>query len=135
MVTLMQVLSLHRYFSWSEWMRGNFERLSDRGVRVSLRTLEGQEAFCYLAYWQAGLYAVVEGWHDLGLSDPTIDTLLTSPNVRRLRRFRNGAFHYQKNYFDARFLEITEAEGSARWLYDLVRALDAWFARMLPTFQ
>lgn len=132
MADLMEVLSLQRYFAWSELMRGHFERLSDQGVVVNTKTLEGQEAFCYVAYWLAGLYAVVEGWRDLRLSDETVDALISSPHVEHLRRFRNGAFHYQRDYFDSRFLELTRAPGSPQWLYDLIRALDAWFARRLP---
>jgi hypothetical protein len=128
---LFKVLSLHRYFDWSEHMRKRFEALTDAGVQISVTTTEGQEAFCYLAYWQAGLYVVVEGWRDLGFADATIDSLVASPNVEHLRRLRNGAFHYQRDFFDSRFLEIANAPGTAAWLYELVRAFDRWLATYL----
>ena len=57
----------------------------------------------FMSYWYGGLYAVIEGWQELGLTDPTIDRLLESPNVELLRRYRNGVFHYQMTYFDDRF--------------------------------
>ena len=132
MAPLLDVLSLQRYLGWSEQMRQHFARLLENGVAISMRTKEGQEMFCYLAYWYAGLCAVVEGWRELKLVDPTIDGLLASPNIEHLRRFRHGAFHYQRDYFDRRFLEITEAAGSARWVCDLGLAFDAWLAVNLP---
>ncbi len=61
----------------------------------------------YMSYWYSGAYAVVEGWWELGLSDPTVDDLLRSPNVDLLRRIGEG--------------------GSARWIADLWEALDGWF--------
>ena len=114
MVSLMDVLSLQRYLEWSEQMRQHFERLLNQGCRHQYANQGRPGDVCSLAYWYAGLYAVVEGWSGLKLTDPTIDELLASPNVDHLRRFRNGAFHYQRDYrdySDRRFLEITEASG------------------------
>lgn len=61
-------------------------------------------AFMYLSYWYAGLYVVCEGWQDLKLSDPEIDPLLASPHLALLKRFRNGVYHFQPDYFDERLM-------------------------------
>jgi hypothetical protein len=84
------------------------------------------EAFLYMSYWYAGLHVVIEGWRELKLSDPIIDGLLQSPNVDLLRRYRNGAFHFQKDYIDKRFMELIEdGVNPVRW----VRELNEQFGR------
>lgn len=47
----------------------------------------------FLSHWYAALYVVIEGWKETKLSDPTIDSLLSSENVDLLKRFRNGIYH------------------------------------------
>src|SRR5438034_6231687 len=81
----------------------------------------------YLTYWYAGTYVVIEGWRELGLSDTEIDALLASPNVELLRRSRNGAFHFQRRYYDERFTDFWGAPDSAAWLRALREALSRWF--------
>jgi hypothetical protein len=58
----------------------------------------------YLSYWYAGLYVVCEGWQELKLSDPEIDSLLASPHLALLKRFRHGVYHFQPDYFDKRLM-------------------------------
>ena len=68
------------------------------------------------------------GWRELGLTDEAVDRLLESPNVPLLRRFRNGAFHFQREYDDTRFLElITEGEHVVRWVRGLREAFSEFF--------
>ncbi len=108
------------------------------------------EAYMYMSYWYGGLYVVAEGWEDLGLSDSEIDTLLDTPTGRKverpankfsgatadvvdetvldvLRRYRNGAFHYQRNYLDDRFVDFMKVEDSASWARTLNRAFGRYF--------
>jgi hypothetical protein len=106
------------------------------------------EAYMYMSYWYAGLYVVAEGWKELGLSDAEIDELLdmsTGRKVERpapvgaapqivdervldvLRRYRNGAFHFQRDYFDDRFLDFMKVEAAPGW----ARALNLAFGRYL----
>ena len=59
-----------------------------------------------MGYWYATLYVVIEGYQELKMADSVIDLLLQSPNVKSLRRFRNGICHYQKEYFDELFMGI-----------------------------
>jgi hypothetical protein len=73
-----------------------------------------------------GLYVVIEGWRALKLRDPTIDDLLGSPNVGLLKRYRHGVFHYQRKYYDERFLGlIVDGQDVVTW----VRALNREFGR------
>jgi hypothetical protein len=81
----------------------------------------------FMSYWYGGLYVVVEGWHELGLSDPTIDNLLQSSNVALLKRYRNGFFHFQKQYFDQRFTSFMASQDSVPWVRKLNLAFGDYF--------
>jgi hypothetical protein len=90
----------------------------------------------YLSYWYAGLYVVCEGWQELKLSDAQIDALLQSPHLEFLKRFRNGVYHYQADYFDKRFMDaLVRGEDFDRWAESLTaafgRCLDASPERFL----
>src|SRR5712691_5314725 len=120
------IFSLHRYFIWADRMRVHFEASL---ASVKTRGVSPQEIFMepYMSYYYAALQAVVEGWRELGLSDPAIDALLESPHIDLLRRYRNGAFHYQRTYFDDRFMDFMGAEDSAAWIRTLRDAFSRWF--------
>ncbi len=120
------VFALHRYFIWADRMGLHFDQMlrtkkpGDKGWEI--------EARLYMSYWYAGLYVVIEGWRELGLTDEAVDRLLESPNVPLLRRFRNGAFHFQREYDDARFLElISEGENVVPWVRGLREAFSKFF--------
>lgn len=81
----------------------------------------------FMAYWYSSLFVVCEGWKDLKLSDPTTDALLADPNLEILRRFRNGACHYQPDYLDPRFMDFQSAPGTVKWIRDLSGAFGTWF--------
>ena len=86
------------------------------------------ESNLYMSYWYGGLYVVIEGWQALKLSDPVIDPLLQSPNVDLLRRYRNGVFHFQKKYYDNRFIDfITDGKNTVEWFRSLNREFGRWF--------
>ncbi len=64
-----------------------------------------------MAYWYGGLFAVTEGWKELGFHDDEIVQLLSQEDkVDILRRYRNGAFHFQRSYFDPRFVALWERD-------------------------
>lgn len=99
-----EILTLHRYFIWANRMRTEFE-----GVLERQRIGNGVfpiEAHMYMSLWYACLYVVIEGWNTLGLNDEAISVLLKSHNVSLLKRYRNGVFHFQRRYFDQRFLAL-----------------------------
>lgn len=71
----------------------------------------------YMSLWYALLAVVIEGWNDLRLSDAAVDELLRSPYVDKLRRYRNGVFHFQRRYWDARRTEfLMGGAESAAWV-------------------
>ena len=117
--------SLDRYFIWSNRMRLLFDNVLKTGEHGTSRF--SLESRMYMSYWYASLYVVIEGWHELKLSDSTIDALLQSKNVDLLRRYRNGVFHYQKTYNDDRFVEfIKEGEDTVNWVRGLTSAFDKY---------
>jgi hypothetical protein len=124
--TRAEIHTLHRYFIWQTTMRQHyFDRLVE-GAPPGPKGNPDIVAFMYMSYWYAALYVVVEGWGELGLEDAEIDGLLESPNVALLRRYRNGVFHFQRAYYDDRFIElIRDGESVAEW----VRALSSAFGR------
>lgn len=108
------LLALHRYFIAASHMRSHFNEVIGQ-PRFSI-----VESNLYMSYWYAGLYVVIEGWQDLGLTDPSVDALLDSPNVSLLRRFRNSVFHYQRKYYSEKSLGlIRDGEEVAIWVSDL----------------
>ena len=119
------LFTLHRYYIWANRMRTHFDELLQRNAA---KPKEEIESFLYMSYWYGGLFVVIEGWQELGLSEPTIDKLLASPNVQLLRRYRNGVFHFQKNYFDDRFVEfMREGENTVEWVRDLTLHFGRYF--------
>jgi len=119
----MSIITLHRYFIWADRMRVHFDEVISKGALDEATQIDG---FLYMSYWYGGLYVVIEGWQKLKRSDPVIDTMLQSPNVDLLRRYRNGVFHFQNNYNDKRFLAfMEEGKDSVSW----VRSLNVHFGR------
>lgn len=128
-----KVVSLHRYFIWSIEMRQHYNQI---GMKVSptpsfWERENAGRAFMYLSYWYAALYVVCEGWRDLMLSDTEIDGLLNSPHLEILKRFRNGVYHYQPDYFDKRFINaLIRGKPFDDWIEFVtgafVRYFDAW---------
>lgn len=130
MATNEQLHTLHRYFLWANRHRDDFfvravstglppEKLSDLRKWVSAN-------FINSAPWLGSLYVLVEGWKDLRLSDEKIDKLLTSPHVQALKRFRNGVYHFQRRYFDDRFLGMFQENGP-EWASELHNEFGRFF--------
>ena len=91
-----EIITLHRYYIWGNKMRTDFDVILKLKKRIPKKRYE-IESFMYMSYWYGGLYVVIEGWKKLGLVDRKIGSLLKSPYVGLLRRYRNGVFHFQKN--------------------------------------
>jgi hypothetical protein len=126
--------ALHRYYIWANTMRTHFYELVPKVVADTTKdrfSPQAIEADLYMSFWYGELYVVIEGYHELKLSDPAIDALLTSPNVALLKRYRNGVFHFQKEYFDDRFLDfMLHGKDAAAWVSELNRAFGAFFLRL-----
>ena len=107
-------------------MSWHFDRILERGQADNPNW--EIETRLYMSYWYGGLYVVIEGWRELELTDETVDRLLESPNVDLLRRFRNGTYHFQKQYFDSRFLDlIVEGENVVQWVRGVREAFSQFF--------
>ncbi len=100
-----EIFNLYKYFMWANSMKHSYENLLSQNVEdVIPKSRFEAEYNLYISYWFGGLYVVMEGWTELKLKDRRIDALLKSPNVNLLRRYRNGVFHFQRDYFDERFM-------------------------------
>jgi len=121
--------TLHRYFIWANRFRIRFEEsVSEPLTSDDLPLLWfSKSGGMYMSYWYSALYVVVEGWKRLELHDADIDRLLTSPNVKHLRTYRNGVCHFQPDYLDPRFLELMASPGSVSWVHELTAAFSKWF--------
>ena len=115
-------MTLHRYYIWANRMRTHFDEILSRGVPVETVEIE---CLLYMSYWYGGLYVVIEGWQALKLTDPIIDSLLQSPNVKLLRQYRNGTFHFQIKYYNDKFSSFTKGTDAVAW----VRKLNTEFGR------
>jgi hypothetical protein len=95
------LISLQRYLLWADTMKRHHD---ERNYPDDQAKAHWEP---YLATWLGGLYVVVEGWSEQGFVDAEIDDLLNDRGrVDLLRRYRNGAFHYQASYFDERFVAL-----------------------------
>jgi hypothetical protein len=134
-----EVMSLHRYFNAANQQRTEFDRINTEhaekhGTAVRYGGEGWNESWIAMSYWYGGLFVVVEGWRELGLADEQIDALLASPNVELLRRYRNGIFHFQRKYFDERFLQLLrDGEDVVTWVRELNRQFGRWFLEWFAT--
>jgi hypothetical protein len=119
--------ALQRYFIWADRMKVHFEQVLARDGAKSICRGEGIDHFLYMSFWYGEMYVVIEGWKALGLSDPKIDDLLESKNVALLKRYRNGVFHFQKDYFDDRFTKFMVEQETATWIRELREEFSRYF--------
>jgi hypothetical protein len=116
--------ALHRYYIWANRLRDFMDKaLAARRTQSppDFPDWLANDVGLFMSHWYAALYVVIEGYRELGFHDPKIDALLASPNVELLRRYRNGVDHFQKDYFDARFVEFMTPGDTPRWIRDLNR--------------
>jgi hypothetical protein len=131
------VLSLHKYFMWSQTMRLTFLKfVADNPSLPDKEWYDSRvlQVFAYMSYWYSGLYVVIEGWKRLSLTDPAVDPLLLSPTVELLRLFRNGSLHFQEAYFDKRFVGFMAlGQESSKWAEQLSDRFSEFFIRWYET--
>ena len=123
------IAALNRYFLWFDIMHKTCKKTAPEAVRaVHFLDPSFMLTFLYLLQAYASLYVVVEGWQIIGLTDPAIDQLLSSPMVGFLRRIRNGAYHFQPMYFDRRVVEFFDCGVAASdWVDAVHSAFTAFF--------
>jgi hypothetical protein len=125
---------LHKYFVTASLMAQEFDRhLGDPTQFKFKDTAEGgmmvlvSKAGIKMTVWYGCLYVVLEGCHEIGMSDPEVDQLLRSANAKLLKGVRNSAFHFQKHWLDDRLAKFFASKDSAAW----VRALTHPVRRVL----
>jgi hypothetical protein len=133
--------TLGRYFLWSQTMGELYAQdvalisgipdflatlgeRTDEDLDLLVRRMTAEQSernLGLLSYWYASLYVVIEGWRELKLEDQDISRLLASPYVETLRRYRNGAFHFQRTLTDPRFADFHVVGGVeiTMWMAEL----------------
>ncbi|WP_192036849.1 hypothetical protein [Halomonas sp. YLGW01] len=97
-----------------------------------LALVQAHSSFMRLSVWYALLQVVVEGYNELGISDPAMDSYLADEEyTQALRRFRNAMFHYQENPFSAKLLGFLELD-NGEWARCLNAPFKRYFERNLP---
>ena len=125
-----EVFTLHKYFIHANFMRHRFfEKAVAEGPAKELVS----ESKLFMDAWYVGLYVVIEGWKTLNLTDSTIDELLRSPNGELLRRYRNGICHFQRKYFDDRFMALIQEKSVVMWLQVLNREFGRFLLEYINT--
>lgn len=115
------LLAWARYVSWADLMdRVHHERLSRHAVggrldQVAARA-DSWPLWALTSYSYASLYVAIEGYEELNLADPTVDELLKSDKKEVLKRYRNGVFHFQKQFLDDRFINLITDEEHVKWV-------------------
>ncbi len=101
------------------------ERVQQHGPARSPAHPDWTEQWIYLSLWYATLFVTAEGWLEQNLANTEIQELLADEaNLNALRRFRNGVFHFQPDYFDRRLIDFVALAGeSAAWVRALHSAL------------
>ena len=128
----MQILTLHRYYIHTTLMKKWFEAELAKGEYIVTEhddpaqnvimtgvKLKAMQVGTFMEYWYGGLYVVCEGWQELGLKDEAVDKLLADPKLKLLRKYRNAAFHYQKDYLNPKHQGLIDDPESV----DYVRSL------------
>ncbi|MGA8658733.1 MAG: hypothetical protein WB586_21570 [Chthoniobacterales bacterium] len=138
-------LSVHHYFVVAARMQHHFESNpvaveEPRGAPLQDPDLAAFDLFSgprgnFMYYWYASLYVVVQGFGNLRLTDPRINALLASPNVKALRRCWNGVFHFQPDYFSKRLFEPMQSPDFVGWVRELMEAFHAYFAREIKPIE
>lgn len=136
-----EIITLHRYFIWSDRMRVHFDQVLHELETIPkpitdkiFKNKEGIDTFLYMSLWYGTFYVLIEGWKELKLSDVKIDALLKSKNVDLLKCYRNGVFHFQKEYYDEHYMKLmAEGQDIANWIRDLRDEFSRWFLEIYKT--
>ncbi|MCX6766138.1 MAG: hypothetical protein NT136_04235 [Candidatus Moranbacteria bacterium] len=120
------ILTLHRYYIWATTMKFHFEEELKKH-NISKNKDITIEQMMYMSIWYGLLYVVAEGWKNLKLHDKVIDSLLQSKNINLLKRYRNGVFHFNKKYYNDKYLDFCKEKSSADWIRKLNLELGKYF--------
>jgi hypothetical protein len=74
------------------------------------------QAEMFRDYWYTGIFAAMEGYEKLALTDPDVEALCRDPLYQKLRDYRVGIYHFREKYFDDAIRSFLEEQNSARWM-------------------
>jgi hypothetical protein len=129
-ISIPEVVVLHRYWMYANFVRIHFEEeLTKQPPNTAEKDARKivHDAFmfgvdkrgAFMSHWYGSLYVVIEGWKELQLTDPEIDALIASENVKLLKRYRNGVFHFQRKFGDDRFQDFYNSQDSVAWVREI----------------
>jgi hypothetical protein len=124
------VLALAEYLISANYMRILTHSLIEEGLDE--RPPDGgppeawQEFRTYASYWLSALYVVVEGFNELKLDRAKVPEM-ADPHINRLKLFRNGCFHYQRDTRKQVQFHDPELDG-LNWAERLHEHLNDFFA-------
>ena len=114
------------YFHPCDFVFRDYKRVARALARQKqLTKWRASQEISYLRLWLAMLYAVGEGFVELGLNDPEVNALLQNPALERLRKLRNGTFHYQRSH--EKLTQFFLQSGHIEWAETLHSAFDNFF--------
>ena len=125
------ILALHKYYLRAEYMRTQASNARDQlvakhGIESLKFRTPSTERFIlemYIDHWYAGIFAAMEGYEKLALSDPEVERLRTDPQYTKLRAYRAGVYHFREKYFDDAIREFLADANSGTWMTSLDMAL------------
>jgi hypothetical protein len=126
-----QLHALHAYYVRASAIFEDFKRLRDQEKERNDAPdlLSAFEMLSRLSVFYGLLFAVIEGFQELQISDAKLDTLLAHPNLDVLRRYRNAIFHFQADFYESmKVLEMLENDTSVAWIRSVWKELNRWFS-------
>ncbi len=125
---------LYFYLQWADEMNARWRA---HGTADSVSTM-------YMRTWIGALYANVEGWNELKLTDLVVDRLLALKTGRKvppsaketerdetfvdvLRRARNDVFHFSGKHHPPKIAAFFDTPGALPWANNLHAAFRAYF--------
>ena len=107
-----------RYLHWADLHRRRYREFMSAPETADDDSVSREQYLALSAAWYASLWVVIEGWHEVPLSDPGVDEVLAAaPRYQdQLRRFRNGVFHFQPKLIEPRLSDFA-GRGPVLWTY------------------
>ena len=66
---------------------------------------------------------MIEGYEELGIKSEAIASIWNSEFIDKLRLFRNGTFHYQKDIYSSKIFAVDDTDEFVNWIYKFHNAI------------
>ena len=131
-----EIISLHKYWIYSDRMRlffvndlkGNSEEYTQLIKKGKNNWFVGHPAFLgehfiFKSYWYASLYVVIEGFLELKIDKTDIEEYPVPENINKRLLFRNGTFHFQKDIYSRKVLDVDDTDAFVGWIHKIHKIL------------